>query len=180
MNDTNLILIQKAIRDVPDFPKEGILFKDITPILEDNILFSNVIDIYASCIQQYSNISRLVAIESRGFIFASALAYKLKIGITLLRKNGKLPYKTIQQCYDLEYGTDCLEVHEDSIPKGTDVIIIDDLLATGGTVTAAVQLVKKCGANPVAAVFLIELSDLLGKERILKNGNINIHSIIKY
>ena len=137
ISQNELDRIRNSVRDIPDFPNKGILFKDITPILEDPTLFSLAIEAYANYIRQYTNVSRLVAIESRGFIFASALSLKLNIGISLLRKPGKLPYKKERLEYDLEYGADALEIHQDTIPRNSNVVIIDDLLATGGTALAA-------------------------------------------
>lgn len=167
--------IQAAIRDVKDFPKTGIIFKDITPILHSGKLFSEVIDIF------FSNCSSnrpdyIVAIESRGFIFGSALAYKLGCGIVPVRKKGKLPYKTIGQTYELEYGSATIEIHEDALKKGDKVLLIDDLLATGGTAAAAVALVEKLGASIIGINFLIELCFLNGRANI---SQYPVYSLIK-
>lgn len=157
--------LKKAIRDVPDFPKEGILFKDITPLLQDGILFQQAVDTMAEGFA-HNNVDMVVGVESRGFIFAAALAYKLGAGLVIIRKPGKLPYKTYQATYELEYGTDSLEIHQDAIKPGQNVLIVDDLLATGGTVKATTELVKKFDANIIGIVFLIELAFLNGREKL--------------
>ncbi len=172
----NINKIKNAIRDVPDFPKEGILFKDITPLLNDNHLFKKTIDILAEDITMY-NIDYIAGIESRGFIFASALAIKLEKGFVPIRKPGKLPYKTYQESYALEYGTDSLEIHQDAIPEGASVVLVDDLLATGGTALAAVKLLEQCSAKIELVQFLIELTFLKGNSK-LKTYNCN--ALIKY
>ncbi len=166
----------KAIRDIPDFPKKGIIFKDITTLLTRGDLFHKVIDEFAS---HYGgkHIQKIVGIESRGFIFGSALAYKLGAGIVPVRKKGKLPHKTVTATYQLEYGTDTLEMHEDALEKGTRVLVVDDLLATGGTAKATAQLVEKVGGVLVGYAFLIELLFLKGRQNL--NGY-DIHSLIQY
>ncbi len=167
--------ISIAIRDIPDFPKKGIIFKDITPVLHSGALFAEVTDIlysmYKNNIPDY-----IVAIESRGFIFGSALAYKMGCGIVPVRKKGKLPYKTIDMTYDLEYGTATVEVHEDALKKGDSVVLIDDLLATGGTAAASIKLVEKLGAKIIGVNFLIELEFLKGRERL---AGYKVDSLIK-
>ena len=168
--------IKNAIRDIPDFPKKGIIFKDITPILLDPKVYKKTIDVLA---EQYANrnIDKIVAIESRGFLFGTVLAYKLDIGLAIVRKPGKLPYKTIVETYDLEYGTDSLEIHEDSLEKGDKVLIIDDLLATGGTAEATANLVERVGASVEEICFIVELSFLGGKNKLEKYS---VNSLISY
>ncbi len=164
------------IRDVPDFPKEGIIFKDITTLLKEREVFKNVIDLMA---ERYSarKIDRIVAIESRGFIFGSALAYQLGVGFVPVRKPKKLPSKTEREEYALEYGTDVLEIHVDAVQPGEQVLIVDDLLATGGTAAASVRLVEKLKADVAGLVFLIELTFLNGRDK-LKGYDIN--TLIQY
>jgi adenine phosphoribosyltransferase len=169
-------IIQQTIRDIPDFPKAGILFKDITPVLQDPIIFKQAIDALAD---QFTGtqIDVIVGVESRGFIFASALAYKLDAGLVIVRKPGKLPYKTYQETYELEYGTDTLEIHQDAIKPGQKVLIVDDLLATGGTVKATADLLGKFDAEIVGIGFLIELAFLNGKDKL---QGYNVKSLITY
>ncbi len=157
--------LKKIIRDVPDFPKKGILFKDITTLLSDGRSYHRMIDLIA---HRYvgQRIDKIVGVEARGFVLGSALAYKLGVGITLVRKPGKLPYKVRQISYDLEYGTDTLEIHEDAFNPGDRVIIADDLLATGGTVSAVVKLVEELGAELVECAFMAELEELGGRRRL--------------
>ncbi len=157
--------LRSIIRDIKDFPKEGIIFKDITPLLSDYEAFSFVIDLMYDYYKD-KNIDKILAIESRGFIFASPLAYKLKCGLNIFRKPGKLPYKTISHTYELEYGTDSIEIHQDAVRKNEKVAIIDDLLATGGTARAAVHLAKEMGAKSISTGFVIELSFLNGREKL--------------
>ena len=170
--------IKQIIRDVPDFPKPGIVFKDITPILKNPGLCDEIADALA---QQLTNtkIDVVAGIESRGFLFGLALAQKLKVPFVPIRKAGKLPYKTIQQSYDLEYGSATLEVHEDAFDAGQKVLIHDDLLATGGTVVAASALVQKLGAEVVGYSFLINLDFLKGKER-LKSYSEHVFTLADY
>jgi adenine phosphoribosyltransferase len=157
--------LKAAIRDVPDFPIKGILFKDITPVLQDGKLFHKAVDAFADRFKG-KNVDAVVGIDARGFIFAGAVAYKLGIGLVPVRKKGKLPYKTVVTSYTLEYGSETSEMHVDSIKKGSNVIIVDDLLATGGTAMAAAQLVKQLGGNIAEIDFLIELSFLKGRDRL--------------
>ena len=157
--------IREKIRDVPDFPKPGILFKDITPVLQDPKAFRAVIDRLADRYET-NRPDAIVAIESRGFLLGSALAYRLGIGLSLVRKPKKLPWKKIRVDYALEYGTDALEAHEDAVAKGQRVVIVDDLLATGGTAGAAVQLVEKLGATVQECCFVIELGFLEGRKKL--------------
>jgi len=157
--------LKKIIRDIKDFPKEGIIFKDITTLLSDGRSFHRMIDLIA---HRYigMHIDQVVGVEARGFILGSALAYKLGIGVTLVRKPGKLPHKVSEVTYDLEYGTDTLQIHEDAFKKGDKVIIADDLLATGGTVSAVVKLVEALGAEIVECAFIAELDFLEGRKRL--------------
>jgi len=157
--------LKAAIRDVPDFPIKGILFKDITPVLQDGKLFRQAVDSIADR-HKGKNISAVVGIDARGFIFAGAVAYNLGIGLVPVRKKGKLPYKTVVTSYTLEYGSETSEMHVDAIQKGDNVIVVDDLLATGGTAMAAATLIKQLGGNIVEIDFLIELSFLKGRERL--------------
>jgi adenine phosphoribosyltransferase len=156
--------LKAAVRDVPDFPIKGILFKDITPILHDGRLFRIAVDSFADR-HKDKKIDAVVGIDARGFIFAGAVAYKLGVGFVPVRKKGKLPYKTVVTSYTLEYGSETSEMHIDSLKKGDNVVIVDDLLATGGTAMAAATLVKQLGANIAEIDFLIELSFLKGRER---------------
>ncbi|MCP4178493.1 MAG: adenine phosphoribosyltransferase [bacterium] len=167
--------IEKAIRDIKDFPKPGILFKDITPVLQDGKLLSLIIDLMD---RNYKvKPTKIIGIESRGFIFGTALAYKLGIGMVTVRKKGKLPYKTYEASYALEYGEATLEIHQDALEKGDRVVIVDDLLATGGTAEAAVKLVNKFDVEILGIEFLIELEALQGR-KVLAGENVN--TIIKY
>ncbi|HEY3374079.1 MAG TPA: adenine phosphoribosyltransferase [Candidatus Aquicultor sp.] len=168
--------LKSYIRDIPDWPKEGIVFKDITPLLADKDGFKYAID---SMAEHYDGerIDVVLGAEARGFIFASALAYRLGAGFIPARKPGKLPYKTCRAEYELEYGTDCLEMHEDAIKPGDRVLIADDLIATGGTVSAKAQLVEQLGGTVVGMAFLIELGFLNGREKI---GEYEVFSLITY
>ncbi len=157
--------LKKIIRDVPDFPKVGIIFKDITTLLQDAQSYQKTIDLIS---HRYigSQIDKIVCVEARGFILGSALAYKLCTGIVLVRKPGKLPSETISKTYDLEYGTDTLEIHKDAIKPGERVLIVDDLLATGGTVAAVVEMVQSMGGEIVECAFMAELDFLDGRKRL--------------
>ena len=153
--------LKSSIRNIPDYPKPGIQFKDITPILQDPELFGNVIDIFYDRYKS-KKIDVIVGIESRGFIFAAPLALKLGCSLAIARKPGKLPYETVSTEYSLEYGVDALELHIDAIKPGGRVLILDDLLATGGTVNASIELVKKLRGELISCAFLIELLALNG------------------
>jgi adenine phosphoribosyltransferase len=168
--------LSKTIRDIPDFPKPGIIFKDITTLLKNPKAFKQAVDEIAENFKG-KKIDTIVAIESRGFIFGAALAYKLGAAFVPVRKKGKLPYETLSFEYSLEYGTDTLEIHKDAINKGENVILIDDLLATGGTTEAVEKMLENLGANLEGIAFVIELTFLNGREK-LKNKN--IVSLIKY
>ena len=158
-------LIKSKIRDVPDFPREGIVFKDITTVLRDHEAFKHSVDLLAKHFEK-QKIDYIAGIEARGFIFGSALAYKLGIGFIPIRKPGKLPSKTERISYDLEYGKDSLEIHIDAIEPGKRVLIVDDLLATGGTAEAAIKLVKKIGGVIIGIAFVVELEFLKGREKL--------------
>jgi adenine phosphoribosyltransferase len=153
------------IRNIPDFPKPGIQFKDITTLLSDKDAFHTVIDLLAARYQT-QQIDAVLGIEARGFIFSSALAYRLDKGLIIVRKPKKLPYKTKKISYELEYGTDILEIHEDAIKPGSNILIVDDLLATGGTVAGVSQLVRDSGAGVVECAFVIELDFLNGRKKL--------------
>ncbi len=169
--------IKAAIREIPDFPKPGILFKDITPVLKDPVLLNQVVDYFYYQLKD-KKVQYVAGIESRGFIFASALAYKLGAGFVPVRKKGKLPGSVESHEYDLEYGTDTIEMHTDAIEPGSRVVLIDDLLATGGTAAASCKLLEKLKAELVSILFLIELEFLHGRERLPQN--VHIHSMIQF
>jgi adenine phosphoribosyltransferase len=154
--------IKAAVRDVLDFPKPGIVFKDITPVLADGALFREVIDLFADTLAG-KGVTKVVGIDARGFIFASAVAFKLGVGFVPVRKKGKLPWKTHAASYDLEYGSATVELHIDAVSPGEKVALIDDVLATGGTAAAALRLLRQCGADVVSAEFLMELGFLNGR-----------------
>ena len=156
--------LKSAIRDIPGFPKEGIIFKDITTLLRDKDKFRQAVDLFAEKFKG-KKIDIVLSIEARGFVFGAALAYKLGAGIALVRKKGKLPFKTYSVTYELEYGKDTLEIHQDAFKKGANVLIVDDLLATGGTCKAVTELVQKMGGKIVGLAFLIELTALKGREK---------------
>jgi len=168
--------LKQIIRDIPDFPKKGIVFKDITTLLTNAKSFHRMVDLLA---HRYvgEKIDQVVGIEARGFILGSALAYKLGTGITLVRKPGKLPYKTRSISYELEYGTDTLEIHEDAFQPGDRVIIADDLLATGGTMAAVVELVKMFGAEIHECAFMAELEFLHGRSKLPEG---KVFSLLKF
>lgn len=163
------------IRDVPDFPKKGILFRDITPLLVNGPVFSACIDRFAGLLK--GRIDTVLSIESRGFIFGSALANRLGVGFIPIRKIGKLPLKTYRMDYQLEYGTATVEIHRDALKKGARVVIVDDVLATGGTMKAVAALARKCGARVAAILFLIELEALGGRHKL--RGH-TVRSLITY
>jgi adenine phosphoribosyltransferase len=160
-----LAKLHQSIRDVPDFPKPGIIFKDITPLLCDGPLFRAAIDLFLErCRAQ--ELDKVVCIDARGFLFGSAVAYELGLGLVPIRKRGKLPYKTESAAYTLEYGEAEMEMHIDSVQPGERIVLIDDLLATGGTSASAVALIEKVGGVLVEAQFLIELEFLSGREKL--------------
>ncbi len=168
--------LKEIIRDIPDFPKKGIIFKDITPLLQHPESFRYAVDTIAEVLQT-KKIDYVVGIESRGFIFSPTLAYKLKAGFVPVRKKGKLPFQTFEMAYELEYGEAILEIHQDGLPKGARVAIVDDLLATGGTALAAARLVEKCGAKVEQIAFLVELAFLEGRKKL---SSYDVFSIIQY
>ncbi len=168
--------IEVAIRNVPDFPQPGIQFKDITPVLGDARLFAGSIDLLAAH-HRDKGIDAVVGIDARGFIFAAAAACQLDAAFVPVRKQGKLPYKTIEESYELEYGEAAVAIHEDALKPGARVLLLDDLLATGGTAAAAASLVQKVGAEIVEIGFLIELDFLKGRAKL---GDHLIHSVVTY
>ena len=170
------IHLEDWIRDIPDFPQKGILFKDITPLLQDKAAFHAAMDRLAA---HYAGagIEAVVGVESRGFIFGAVLAYLLNCGFVPVRKFGKLPYQTVTVEYELEYGTNIVEIHTDAIKPGQRVLIVDDLLATGGTVSAAMELVEKLGGHVAGIAFLVELTFLKGREQL--KGH-DVFALIKY
>lgn len=169
--------LKSAIRDIPDFPKPGILFKDISPILSDPELLQYSIDLLVETAHlDGQKIDKVVGIDARGFIFAAPVALALKAGFVPVRKAGKLPWKTYGESYTLEYGKNTVEIHQDAIQPGDKVLLIDDLLATGGTASAAVKLINKLGADLIRVSFLIELAELKGTEKI----DAPVTSIISY
>ena len=168
--------LERAIRNVPDFPKPGIQFKDITPVLEDARLFAGCIDLLIDQVKPGS-VDTVVGIDARGFIFAAAAALKLGAGFVPVRKKGKLPYSTYEESYDLEYGSNTIAIHTDAVKPGGRVLLVDDLLATGGTAAAAAALLQRLGANIVAINFLIELGFLDGRRKL---AGLPVHSLVKY
>lgn len=168
--------LERAIRNVPDFPQPGIQFKDITPVLADARLFSGSIDLLTQNFKP-GTVDTVVGIDARGFIFAAAAAVKLQAGFVPVRKKGKLPFKTHEQTYDLEYGTSTVAIHVDALKPGSRVLLIDDLLATGGTAAAAATLVKKVGGQILEISFLIELSFLKGREKL---KDYSVRSLVVY
>ena len=174
----NFQYVREHVREVPDFPKKGILFLDVTTIVKDAKAFNMCIDFLYEKFKD-ENIDYVAGIESRGFIFGAPLACQLNAGFVTVRKPNKLPADTIKETYDLEYGTDTIEMHADAVKAGDRVLVIDDLLATGGTAAAACNLVKKAGADVVASAFIIELDPLKGREKIEASG-VNVVSMLNY
>jgi adenine phosphoribosyltransferase len=168
--------VRERIRDVPDFPKQGIVFKDLTPVLHDPVLFRRLIDALAER-WRGERIAKVVGIESRGFIFGAPLAYAIGAGFAIARKPGKLPYKTVRQVYALEYGEDAVELHADAITPGERVLVVDDLIATGGTAEAVGHLVRRLEGEIVGYAFVVELSFLKGVQRL---GNACVHVLIRF
>lgn len=166
-------LLRSRIRDVPDFPTKGILFKDITPLLADVEAFRACIALMAEPLEEEA-LHAVVGIESRGFMFGAALADKLGVGFVPVRKPGKLPAATYRAEYELEYGSDAIEIHRDALERGDRVVVVDDLIATGGTALATKELVQRCGADVAAFVFLINLVDLRGTEKLSPSRVITI------
>ena len=158
-------VLRRTIRDVPDFPQPGILFRDLTPLFADAALFGRTVDAIAAPFAG-QGITRVAAIESRGFIFGAPVAERLGVGLVPIRKAGKLPHRTVRVAYALEYGEAVLEMHADAIGAGDRVLIVDDVLATGGTVAAAIELVERCGGTVVGAAFALEIVALQGSARL--------------
>jgi adenine phosphoribosyltransferase len=178
MSNTNgsVAAIQNAIRNIPDFPKPGIQFKDITPVLGDSKLFATSIDLLTSTFRP-GDVDFVVGIDARGFIFAGAAALKWGAGFVPIRKKGKLPFSTHEESYELEYGANVLAIHIDAIKPGSRVVLVDDLLATGGTAGAAASLIQKIGGRLLEVTFLIELTFLNGRDRL---KNMPVRSIVRF
>src|SRR5947199_844320 len=170
-----MIDLRVRIRDIPDFPKPGIVFKDITPLLAEAAAFRSMVDAFVDRYRGQADV--VLGIESRGFIIGSAVAYGLGTGLALVRKPGKLPAQTYAARYELEYGSDMLEIHHDAIGTGHRVLIVDDLLATGGTAAAAVELVRRCGGDVLGCAVVIELAFLGGRRRL---RDIEVFSLVTY
>lgn len=168
--------LSKTIRSIPDFPKEKVLFRDITTLFNNRRAFQAAVDSLANVLKG-KKVEYIVCAEARGFIFGGALAYKLNCGFVPVRKPGKLPSKTYQHTYSLEYGKDTLEMHRDAFPSGASIVILDDLLATGGTARALVKLVRKLEAKITGIVFLIELTELKGRNQLKEYP---VYSVIQY
>jgi len=170
-----MIELKKYIRDIPNFPKQGIVFKDITPLLKDSKAFADAVDRIAD---EYKDkkVDVILSVEARGFIFGAAVAYKMGVGLAPVRKPGKLPHRTHSVTYDLEYGKDTLQIHQDAFSKGAKILIVDDLLATGGTTQAVASLVERMGGEIAGIAFVIELLPLKGREKLKK---FQVTSLIK-
>lgn len=169
-------LLKEKIREIPNWPKKGVSFKDITPLIEDKVIFRKLIDALSRPYLK-NKVDKIVGIDARGFIFAAAMAYKLKVGMAIVRKKGKLPSKCVSKKYTLEYGSNTIEMHKDSILPREKVVIVDDVLATGGTMEATVDLVKKLKGKIMGIDFIMELTFLNGRKK-LKGYKIN--SLVKY
>jgi len=176
MNTQSIEDLKGVIREIPDWPKDGILFYDVTTLLKQGACYEKTINAMLEPYKE-SRVDLVLGMEARGFIFAPTVAYALKAGFVPVRKPGKLPAPTFHENYELEYGTDKLEIHQDAIQPGDRVLIVDDLIATGGTAEATVKLAEKMGAEVVGLSFAIELSFLNGKEKLSKY---NVHSVLKY
>ncbi len=168
--------LKQYIRDIPDFPKQGILFRDVTPLLENAAALRAAVDAVAEPFRD-EGVNHVVGIESRGFIVGAPVALALGTGLVIVRKQGKLPHEIVREEYELEYGSDVIEMHADSVGPGDRVLVVDDLLATGGTAAAAVRLVEKAGADVVGGAFLIELAALGGRKAL---GIDRVHSVLIY
>jgi len=168
--------LEKYIRNIPDFPKPGILFRDVTTLIQEGKAFKASVD---ALVKKYKGkkIDKVAAVEARGFVFGAAVAYRLGVGFVPVRKKGKLPFKTHSVTYSLEYGTDTLEIHQDAINKGERVLVIDDLLATGGTVKGVTELVEGLGGKIISIAFIIELFDLNGRDKL---KGYDVYSLIKF
>jgi len=172
----NLEDLKSKIRSIPDWPQKGVIFRDITPVLENKKLFRFLIDEIAKFCRR-KKIDKIVGIDARGFILASALAYKLKTGLSIVRKKGKLPWKTVRKNYKLEYAAETLEMHKDAVKPGEKILLCDDLLATGGTMKATADLVKKLDGKIVGILFFIELENLRGRKKL---KGYKVKSLIKF
>ena len=168
--------IKSNVRSIPDWPIKGVIFRDITTLLQEPAIFREICNLFYNRYAE-KEIDKIVGIDARGFLFGAVLAYKLGIGFIPVRKKGKLPYNTVGESYTLEYGEETVEIHEDAIQKGEKVLIIDDLMATGGTISAAVNLVEKLGGDIMECAFVIELPDLKGREKVPGQ---NIYSILEF
>jgi adenine phosphoribosyltransferase len=170
--------IKSVIRTIPDYPKPGIMFRDVTTLLGNARAFRTTVDLL---VQPYAGmqIDKVAGIEARGFIIAGAVAHQLSVGFVPVRKKGKLPWKTLGQTYDLEYGTDTVEIHEDAVQKGDNVLLVDDLIATGGTAEAAIKLIEKAGGHVVGCSFIIDLPELKGRRRLEKMGK-KVLSLVEF
>ncbi len=177
MNATDLDTLKNAIRDVQDFPKPGILFKDITPVLADPALFDLALRALMDSVKG-RQVDKVVGIDARGFIFGAAIADRLKAGFIPMRKKGKLPYRSHEASYELEYGEATIQMHEDAFSPGENIFLVDDLLATGGTAAAALKLIDRLQGNLVSVAFLIELEFLQGRKRL--DAKAPIHAILRY
>ena len=168
--------IKSKVRSIPNWPIKGVIFRDITTLLQDPKAFKEICQIFYN---RYANekVDKIVGIDARGFLFGSVLAYELGIGFIPIRKKGKLPYKTISESYTLEYGEETIEIHEDAIDRGDRIVIIDDLMATGGTIAASAALVEKLGGDILECAFVIELPDLKGREKM---GDRNLFAILEF
>ena len=170
--------LASAIRTIPDYPKPGIMFRDVTTLMGDARAFRTTIDLM---VQPFAGvrIDKVAGIEARGFIIGGAIAHQLSIGFVPIRKKGKLPHRTIQQSYDLEYGTDVVEIHEDAVKPGENVLIVDDLIATGGTCEAGIKLIERVGAKVIGCSFIVDLPELGGRKRIEAMGK-NVLTLIDF
>ncbi len=170
--------IKSVIRTIPDYPKPGIMFRDVTTLLGNARAFRTTVD---QLVQPYAGtrIDKVAGIEARGFIIAGAVAHQLSVGFVPVRKKGKLPWRTLGETYDLEYGTDTVEIHEDAVAKGENVLLVDDLIATGGTAEAAIKLIERAGGNVVGCSFIIDLPELKGRRRLEKLGK-KVLSLVEF
>lgn len=170
--------IKSIIRTIPDYPKPGIMFRDVTTLFGHARAFRTTVDML---VQPYAGtrIDKVVGIEARGFILAGAVAHQLSVGFVPVRKKGKLPWKTVSQTYELEYGTDTVEIHQDAVSPGESVLLVDDLIATGGTAEAAIRLVEKVGAKVVGCSFIIDLPELQGRKRLERMGK-KVLSLVEF
>jgi adenine phosphoribosyltransferase len=168
--------IKSKVRSIPDWPIKGVIFRDITTLLQDPKAFKEICSIFYNR-YAHQKVDKIVGIDARGFLFGAVVAYKLDIGFVPIRKKGKLPFNTISESYTLEYGEETIEIHEDAIEKGDRIVIIDDLMATGGTIAASAALVEKLGGDILECAFVIELPDLKGRDKM---GDRNLYSIIEF